>query len=344
MKKYLNTLFLSTQGAYVYHEGEAIVIRIENEEKMRIPIHMIDGIMCFGNLAISSHLLGLCGERGVSVSLLTEHGRFLARVMTGVSGNVILRREQFRKADNPMFRLGLAKCFVLAKIANSRVVLQRAARDHGDAKGDWAILNAMVVKMSVFLEAARHENDLNALRGIEGESAKIYFDVFDNAITAQKEDFFFHGRSRRPPMDNMNALLSFIYMMMVHDAESALESVGLDPQVGYLHAERPGRPSLALDLIEEFRPFLADRLALSLVNLRQIQASGFKQTESGGIIMDDDTRKAVIKAYQKRKQEEITHPFIEESVPTGLLFYVQALLLARYFRGDLDGYPPFFWR
>ena len=343
MKKLLNTLYVSTPGAYVFHEGESVVVRHEQEVKFRVPIHHLGGLVCIGSVSVSSPLLGLCGERGVLVSLLSETGRFQARVQTQVTGNVLLRREQYRRADDETGRLEIARAFVLGKLANARVVLQRAARDHGGEEGD-AILNRAVMRLAGRIAAVRVETELDRLRGIEGDSARDYFEALDRTIVAQKDAFFMRGRSRRPPMDNFNALLSFIYTLLVHDAEAALESVGLDPQVGYLHAERPGRPSLALDLIEEFRPFLADRLALSLVNLRQVQGNGFRTSASGGVIMDDETRKQVIVAYQKRKQEELIHPFIEESVSVGLLIHVQAQLLARHLRGDMDGYPPFVWR
>lgn len=343
MKKYLNTLFVNTQDAYVFHEGEAIVIRVDGEEILRVPIHMIGGLVCFGNVSVSSPLLGLCGKRGVTISLLSEHGRFMARVQTGVTGNVLLRREQYRRADDRAVRLELARGFVLGKLSNAKTVLLRAARDHSEKAGV-EFLSRAAERLAALLAAARRESDLDVLRGLEGEGARVYFGVFNNAITSQRESFILNGRSRRPPLDNMNALLSFIYTMMVHDAEAALESIGLDPQVGFFHSERPGRPSLALDLIEEFRPFIGDRVALSLVNMRQVQPGGFNKSETGGVTMDNDTRKTVVTAYHKRKQEEILHPFIEESVPVGLLFYVQALLLARYLRGDLDAYPPFFWR
>lgn len=340
MKKLLNTLYVSTQGAYVFHEGESVVIRIEHEERLRVPIHHLGGLVCLGDVRVSSPLLGLCGERGVLVSLLSEHGRFRARVQTGVSGNVLLRREQYRKADDPAARLEIARSFVLGKLANARSLLQRAVRDHGE-KGGAEDMGRAVTHLGALLDAARRETSVDGLRGLEGDGGRSYFGVLDHAITAQKDAFFMRGRSRRPPLDNFNALLSFIYTLLVHDAEAALESVGLDPQVGYLHTERPGRPSLALDLIEEFRPFIADRLALSLINLRQVQASGFKTSESGGVIMDDDSRKTLLIAYQKRKQEEILHPFLEDTLSVGLLVHAQALLLARHVRGDLDAYPPF---
>lgn len=343
MKKLLNTLYISTQGAYVFHEGESVVVRIEKEVRLRMPIHHLGGLVCLGDVAVSSPLLGLCGERGVLVSMLSEHGRFRARVQTGVSGNVLLRREQYRKTDDPAARLEIARSFILGKMANARTLLQRAVRDHGD-KGGRDDLERAVTHLAALINVAKREDSVDTLRGLEGDASRTYFGALDHAITNQKENFFMRGRSRRPPMDNFNALLSFIYTLLVHDAEAALETVGLDPQVGYLHTERPGRPSLALDLIEEFRPFFADRLALSLVNLRQLQASDFSVSESGGVIMTDGARKNLLMAYQKRKQEELQHPFWEETLSAGLLLHAQALLLARHIRGDLDAYPPFIWK
>lgn len=343
MKKLLNTLFVSTQGAYLFHEGESVVVRIERTERLRVPLHHLGGLVCFGDVAVSSPLLGLCGERGVVVSFLSEFGRFRARVHTGVSGNVLLRRQQYRLADDPGARIEIARSFILGKMANARTLLQRAARDHGE-KGGGPELERATLRLAMVLEAAKRENELNALRGLEGDASKTYFQALDNAITAQKDDFFMRGRSRRPPLDRLNALLSFIYTLLVHDAEAALESVGLDPQVGFLHVERPGRPSLALDLVEELRPFFADRLALSLVNLRQLQANDFLLGESGGVVLKDDARKELLQAYQKRKQEEISHPFLEEPIPVGLIIHAQALLLSRHIRGDLDAYPPFIWK
>ena len=343
MKKLLNTLFVTTQGAYLCHEGESIVVRVDNETKLRIPIHTLGGIVCFGAVSCSPPLLGLCAERAVTITYLTEHGRFLARMEGPVSGNVLLRYEQHRCADIPEKALAIARTFVLAKITNARTTLQRAVRDHQEKTGIENI-GVAIKRLSGLLNEARHACSLEALRGKEGEASKVYFEVFDHLITAQKSEFFFNARSRRPPLDNANALLSFIYTLLVHDARSALETVGLDPQVGYLHALRPGRPSLALDIMEEFRPFLADRLALSLINLRQVQSKGFIKSESGAVTMDDDTRKTVLVAYQKRKQDEIEHPFIEETLPVGLLLHTQAQLLARHLRGDLDAYPPFIWK
>ena len=343
MKKLLNTLFVTTQGAYLCHEGESVLVRVEQETKLRVPIHTLGGIVCFGQVSCSHPLMGLCGERGVTLSYLSERGQFYARVDGPVSGNVLLRREQYRRADQPQAAATLARSFVIGKIANARTVLQRATRDHAE-KGGADDIGIAVLRLQSLLEDLKKDVPVEILRGKEGDAANTYFGVFNHLLTAQKEDFAFTVRSRRPPLDNINALLSFLYTLLVHDASAALEGVGLDPQAGYLHALRPGRPALALDLIEEFRPFLADRLALSLVNLRQVQANGLTKSESGAVMMDDETRKTVLVAYQKRKQEEIRHPFLEEDVSVGLLFHVQALLLARHLRGDLDAYPPFFWR
>ena len=286
---------------------------------------------------------GFCAERDVTISFLTEHGRFLARVQGPVSGNVLLRREQYRRADDMSAAAQMARSVLTGKLANSRTVLQRAVRDHAKK------LNAEEVrevskKISASLDHLQAHLPLNALRGIEGDSAHSYFSVFDHLIISQKDDFIFRGRNRRPPLDRVNCLLSFLYTLVLHDVRSALESVGLDPAVGFLHRDRPGRPGLALDMMEEFRPFLADRLVLSLINLNQVRAKGFREMESGAVFMDDETRKTILVAYQKRKQDEIFHPFIEEKVTVGLLFYIQALLLARCLRGDLDGYPVFIWK
>jgi CRISPR-associated protein Cas1 len=284
-----------------------------------------------------------CGENGVGMSFLSEYGRFLARVQGPISGNVLLRREQYRKADDQQYSAQMAKAFVTGKIANCRTVLQRARRDHSEKMSD-AALNRSIAELNSSLKSLGLNQSLDSVRGLEGDAAHTYFGVFDNLIVAQKESFTFQERNRRPPLDNVNCLLSFLYTMLVHDCRSALEAVGLDPAVGFLHRDRPGRPSLALDLMEEFRPFLADRLTLSLINLRQVQDKGFNKTEAGAVMMNDETRKTLLVAYQERKQEEIYQPFLDEKIRIGLLFHVQAMLLARCLRGDLDGYPPFIWK
>ena len=343
MKKHLNTLFVTTQGAYLAKEGESVIVRVEKETRLRIPVHTLGGIVCFGNVGCSPFLMGFCAERDVAISFLSEYGRFLARVQGPVSGNVLLRREQYRRADDMTISAEMARAVLTGKLANCRTVLQRALRDHSD-KLDADQVKYASRQISGSLKRLQEDMPLNSLRGIEGDAAHVYFKVFDHLITSQKEDFFFQDRNRRPPLDNVNCLLSFLYTLVMHDVRSALESVGLDPAVGFLHRDRPGRPGLALDLMEEFRPFIADRLTLSLINLSQVQKKGFKKSESGAVLMDDETRKTVLVAYQKRKQDEIMHPFIEEKVTLGLLFHMQALLLARYLRGDLDGYPSFIWK
>ena len=343
MKKHLNTLFVTTQGAYLSKEGETVVVKVEGEIRLRLPVHTLGGIVCFGNVSCSPFLMGFCAENQVAISFLSEHGRFMAGVRGPVSGNVLLRREQYRKADDSRFSAEVAKYILTGKVTNCRTVLQRALRDHGSKIDEGALRNA-VMRLNHLLDFFNQEHPLDTLRGIEGDAAHIYFSVFDHLIVTQRETFRFDERNRRPPLDNVNCLLSFIYTLLMHDVRSALESVGLDPAVGFLHRDRPGRPGLALDLMEEFRPFIADRLVLSLINLQQVQDKGFKKMENGAVVMDDDTRKKVLVAYQERKQEEITHPFLDEKVMIGMLSHIQALLMARYLRGDLDGYPPFIWK
>lgn len=344
MKKHLNTLFVTTQGTYLSKEGECVQVRVDGVDKALIPIHTLGSIVCFGNVLCSPFLLGHCAEHGVAVSFLTENGRFLARVQGPVSGNVLLRREQYRWADDPASAVWMARFVLTGKLANSRNVLLRAARDHGD-DGRGEGLRAAAQRLAECLQRfERQELTLDEIRGIEGEAGAVYFGAFDALITSDDQAFRFTGRNRRPPLDPTNCLLSFLYTLLLHDIKAALECVGLDPAVGFLHRDRPGRPGLALDILEEFRAVVADRLALSLINLGQVKAKGFETLESGAVLMTDDTRKEVILAYQKRKQEEVEHPFLQEKMPIGLLWHAQALLLARYIRGDLDGYPPYIRR
>ncbi|MDI6757920.1 MAG: type I-C CRISPR-associated endonuclease Cas1c [Endomicrobiia bacterium] len=343
MRKYLNTLFVTTQGAYLSKEGETVVVSVEKENRLQVPIHTLGGIVCFGQVAMSPFLMGFCAENNVSVSFLTEYGRFLAGVRGKTSGNVLLRREQYRLADDTAFCARITANFLIGKIANCRAVLRRAISDHRD-KICVEDIERVCGKLGDSLARIPNVTDLDELRGIEGEAARSYFDVFDHLIVAQKTSFKFDGRNRRPPLDKVNCLLSFLYTLVMHDIRAALETMGLDPCVGYLHRDRPGRPGLALDLMEEFRAFIADRIVLSLINRAQIDAKGFNKSETGAVIMSDETRKEVLVAYQKRKQEEITHHYLKENIPIGLLFYIQALLLSRYIRGDIDGYPVFVWR
>jgi len=343
VKRHLNTLYVTTQNAYLAAEGETVAVHVDRETKLRIPLHVLEGIVCFGAVSCSPFLMGRCADHGVGLSFLTEHGRFLARVQGPVSGNVLLRKEQFRVSDNRQRSAALAKVFVTAKIANCRAVLLRAIRDHPDSNHVESLRTA-AHSLALNLERVTQVTDLDSVRGLEGDSASVYFGAFGGMILSQKSDFGFAGRSRRPPTDAVNALLSFAYTLLAHDVASALQTVGLDPQVGFLHRDRPGRPGLALDLMEELRPVLADRLVLSLINREQVRSSGFDKQETGGVWMDERTRKVFLEAYQARKAEEIRHPFLEEKTTVGMLVHLQALLLARHLRGDLDGYPPFLWK
>ncbi|WP_020586892.1 type I-C CRISPR-associated endonuclease Cas1c [Desulfobacter curvatus] len=343
MKKHLNTLFVTTQGAYLGKDGETVAVKIEQKTVLRIPIHTLDGIVCFGSVGCSPYLMGFCAEKDVTISFLTEYGKFLAMVKGPVSGNVLLRRKQFRMADKPDISAQVAGFVLIGKIANCRTVLDRSLRDHSE-KMDQASVKKVSKRLSTYIQKELQKDNLDSLRGIEGDAAHQYFSVFDELIFQQQEAFAFSGRNRRPPTDRVNCLLSFVYTLLVHDVRSALESVGLDPSVGFLHRDRPGRPGLALDMMEEFRPFLADRLVLSMINRGQVKPEGFTIKESGAVHMDDDTRKTVLTTYQKRKQESLIHPFLNEKIQIGTLFFIQALLLARFIRGDLDGYPPFIWK
>lgn len=343
MKHLLNTLFITTQNSYLRKDGEAIVVEVDREVKFRIPVHTLGGIVCFGVVLLSPAVMHLCMEKQVAVSFLSENGHFLGKVIGKVNGNVLLRREQYRRAEDLQASARIAKSMILGKIANTRTVLMRSIRDNQGGPGITFLVQA---SKSLYhtLRYLREEIPIDTVRGKEGFAANTYFEVFDHLIISQKDDFFFRGRTRRPPLDNVNALLSFIYTLLTHDVVAALEVVGLDPCVGFLHRDRPGRPSCALDLMEELRPYLADRLVLSLINRQQVKPNGFTTTESGGVLMDDKTRKTVLTAYQERKREEITHPFLQEKIQIGLLPYVQSMLFARYLRGDLSGYPPFIWR
>lgn len=285
--------------------------------------------------------MGFCAERNVLVSFLSEYGKFLARLHGPVSGNVLLRKAQYKYSDDETKTANIARNILIGKLCNCRTVLQRYLRDHGGNSGE---IESVSRRIEQHVESLKGATDLEKLRGIEGDAARSYFSIFDNLITAQKDDFRFEGRNKRPPTDNTNALLSFVYTLLAHDMQSALETVGLDPAVGFLHRDRPGRPGLALDLMEEIRPFFADRLVLSLINLQRVNAKGFRKMEGGAVVMNDETRKELLIAYQERKKDELTHPFIDEKISVGLIPYVQATLFARFIRGDMDAYPPFLWK
>lgn len=344
MKRLLNTLFVTTQGAYLAREGDNLLVRVEQETRLRVPIHTIGSVVCFGVVNASPPLMQLCGEHGVVLAFFSENGRFMARVEGPVSGNVLLRVEQYRRAADPEASATIARAIVTAKTINSRAVLLRAARESVANSPTRIPLTDAARQLGWIARKYTQSLLLEGVRGLEGDAARIYFGVFDHLIVMQKDGFSFTGRSRRPPLDRVNALLSFLYSMLAHDVRAALEGVGLDPQVGFLHRLRPGRPSLALDLMEELRAPFADRLALTLINRQQVKPSGFSVGESGEVRMDDGTRKEVLLAWQRRKQEEIRHPFLEETIPVGLVPHAQALLLSRCLRGDLDAYPPMIWK
>lgn len=343
MRKLLNTLYVTMPDAYLARDGENVLIKAENEIKFRVPVHNLEGIVCFGFAGASPGLMHLCCERGVALSFFTEYGKFMGRVTGKVSGNILLRRNQYRWTENDTITLRLANRFILAKIINSRAVLHRAVRDHPQIV-DTKLLTDTMRSLANLANQLDKAKDLPTLRGVEGQAAYLYFTAFDQLLLSQKEDFSMTERNRRPPLDRINALLSFLYTLLAHEVEAALESIGLDPQAGFLHRDRPGRASLALDVMEELRPHFSDRLAVTLVNRNQISSGGFVIKENGAVVMDDKTRKEVLLAWQKRKQEEIIHPYLEEKVPIGLVPYIQAMLLARHIRGDIEDYPPFFWK
>jgi len=342
MRRLLNTLYITTQDTWLSLDGETIVVSVERQVKQKLPIHNIGSIICFGQVGATPPLLGFCASRGVAVSFMTEYGKFLARVDGPVRGNVLLRRQQYRLTDSMEESAKIARSVLIGKVVNSRIVLQRAAREGEGMNSD--LLNAAIKYLAITLKDFSKPQPLETLRGLEGDAARHYFDVFDNLILAQKDDFKFMDRNRRPPTDNVNAMLSYVYTLLAHEVIAALEGVGLDPAVGFLHRDRPGRPSLALDLMEEFRSWLADRLVLTLINRREVTGKQFVKSESGAVEMDKDARKTLLLAWQNRKKDELTHPFLQERVSIGLLPHIQASLLARYIRGDIDAYPPFVWR
>lgn len=343
MKKLLNTLYVTTENAYLTLDGENVVIQSDGNTLGRLPLHMIDGIMAFGYIGASPALMGKCAEMNKSLVFLKPSGRFLAKVTGKSYGNILLRRAQYRICDNEEGSLTIAKNIISAKLANCNTVLSRAARDHAMRidTGKFAQVGEALQSGKV---KAYHAQSADSLRGIEGECASLYFSVFDDMILQKKDDFYYHARSRRPPMDNVNAMLSFSYSLLTSMCVSALESVGLDAYAGVFHTERPGRCSLALDMVEEFRAPFADRFVLTAINKKSICGKDFVEKESGGILLTEDGRKKFLSLWQQKKNEEIMHPFLQEKVEWGLLPYVQAMLLAKYVRGDIDEYPPFIWR
>ena len=346
MRRMLNTIYVTSENAWLRKDGANLVVETDGVERGRAPLHMLEGVVSFGRPGASPALLAACAEAGITVSHLDPNGRFLARVEGPRTGNVLLRRAQFRASDSSDHAVAIVRGMVAAKAANQRTVIRRALRDHGDSLSPAGRENLEEAerRLTNVARSTLVAQDVSALRGLEGEAAQVYFGGFNHLLRTADPAFVFGGRSRRPPLDRVNALLSFLYALLGHDCRSALEAHGLDPQVGFLHADRPGRASLALDLMEELRPVLADRLVLSLINRRQLAPNDFVLEEAGGVRMTDDARKRVLIAWQERKRDELTHPFLGEVLPLGLVAHVQAQLLARHLRGDLDGYPGFIWK
>ena len=343
MKKLLNTLYAMSEDIYLSLDGENAVANRDKQELARYPLHTLQSIVSFSYAGLSPALMGECAKRGIGVALCSPRGRFLVRVCGEINGNVLLRRTQYRAADDEAESCRIARCMIFGKLYNSRWSIERTKRDHG-LRVDVNKLQASIDRIKGLYPLVMEEISLDSLRGEEGAGAQAYFDVFDDMILRSKDEFYYRTRSRRPPLDNVNAMLSFAYSLLGNDCASALESVGLDAYVGFMHRDRPGRSSLALDLMEELRPYFADRFVLSLINNRVITPSDFEHTDSGAVLLTDNGRKAFLKAWQERKRDVITHPYLKEKLFWGLVPYVQALLLARYLRDDLDEYPPFLWK
>lgn len=343
MRHLLNTLFITSEDIYLSLDGENVVANRDKKELARYPLHTLSAILSFSYAGASPALMGACAQREIGLSFCTPRGRFLARVSGESSGNVLLRRMQYRMADDPVQSCLAARSMIFGKLYNSRWSIERTRRDHG-LRVEESALSAASQTLKALLPQVSEETSLDSLRGLEGTGATAYFRALDDMILSNKEVFSFQGRTRRPPLDPFNALLSFSYSLLANDCASALESVGLDSYVGFLHRDRPGRTSLALDLMEELRPCFADRFVLSLVNNRVVKPSDFRFEEGGAVLLTDDARRLFLKSWHERKQEVITHPYLGEKLPWGLVPYIQALLLARYIRGDLDAYPPFLWK
>jgi len=343
VRHFLNTLFITSEDIFLTLEGENVVAKRDKTVVQRYPLHTLSSIVTFSYPGASPSLMGACAERNIGLSFFTPNGRFLARSSGESNGNVLLRRTQYRIADDPLKSCEIARTMIFGKLYNSRWSIERTCRDHS-LRVDSARLKDCTEQIKKLLNPVIEETSMETLRGLEGVGASAYYGVFDDMILNQKEAFFFHGRNRRPPLDAVNAMLSFAYSLLSNDCASALESVGLDSYVGFLHRDRPGRSSLALDLMEELRPIMADRFVLTLINNRMVSPGDFEFRESGAVLLVDDARKTFIKAWHERKRETITHPYLKEKLQWGLVPYVQALLLARYLREDLDAYPPFLWK
>lgn len=343
MRQFLNTLFVLNEGTYLSLDGDNVVLNHEKAEIARVPLHTLESILCFSYAGASPALMGACGRRGVDLCFFSPWGRFLARTVGEERGNVLLRQTQYEIAASEARSCIYARCFILGKIYNARWVLERATRDHPQRVPVEQLKQAST-QLAAALPLVEVCEDLDQLRGLEGEAAQRYFDRFNALILQQREDFVFTSRSRRPPLDPVNALLSFAYSLLANDCAAALEGAGLDPYVGFLHRARPGRRSLALDLMEELRAVYADRFVLSCINQKVVNSRHFEKQENGAVLLTEDGRRTFLHAWQLKKREVITHPFLKEKINWGLVPHVQALLLARTLRGDLEIYPPFFWK
>lgn len=340
MKKLLNTLYITNELCYLSKDGENIVVKIDDEEVKRLPIHILEGIICFNYNGVSPGVLKLCADNHIQLAFLNPYGNLCGRFIGISNGNVLLRREQYRIADDDR-SLSIAKNMILGKLTNSRKVLLRLIRDHKEKIDDGKV-REVCDSIKVQIDNINKIYDKDSLRGVEGEAARKYFSCFDAMILQQKDDFCFDNRNKRPPIDRVNALLSYMYSILTYDMLSALEAVGLDSYVGFFHTDRPGRASLALDMIEELRAYVVDRFVLTLINKRQITSKHFEIKENGAVLLNKDGKSLLLSNWQERKQQEIVHPFINEKCSIGLLPYIQAQLLARYIRGDIESYPPFF--
>lgn len=343
MKKLLNTLFITSENAYLTLDGETVCVEIQRQKAGQFPLHTLQSIVCFSYNGATPAFMGACAERGINLAFFNPYGKFLCRAVGSSRGNVLLRKRQYRMSDNETDSCLIARNFILGKVFNCRWSIDRTLRDH-KIRVDEEKCRKVTQFLTSSLNKIKDEVDLDRLRGLEGESASIYFGIFDELILNQKAEFFFHGRNKRPPLDRVNAMLSFGYMLLANDCAGALEGVGLDSYVGFMHRDRPGRRSLALDLMEELRPVLVDRFVLTLINNRQIKKEHFCASGSGAIEFTDAGKKKFLAAWQEHKREQITHPYLKEKICWGLVPHVQAMLLARYLRNDIDGYPPFMWK
>jgi CRISPR-associated protein Cas1 len=341
MKKHLNTLYITTKDVYLHKEGMTFIVEKEGKKVFQAPVSTIEDIVCFGFKPITPALMAFCAENNIGISYLSTTGRFLARVYGPQKGNVLLRKKQYNIADNEKDSLIIARNVVAAKITNYRKILQRHVRNYKEDSG-LNIVTRAIDEMNKMMRLIKNVANLNSLRGFEGDFSSMYFSCFKHLVTSQKEDFPFEKRTKRPPLDNVNALLSFLYVILANDIRSAIETTGLDSQVGFLHRIRSGRPSLALDIMEEFRGYLADRVVLNVINLCQVKKNDFEKRETGEVRLSENARKTVISTYQNRKQKTIEHPFLKEKTTIGMLPHIQAILMARYIRGDIENYPPFY--